>query len=112
MKMEEREMFERKLTDQLGAVIATMAYYWNQGREVKTSLFNDRGEFDSREIERIKLLACSATKKELEEALQEALDGRLACLIKLAKHYHSRKDHDRLHCAIIALMLGPEAQAA
>jgi hypothetical protein len=79
---------------------------------VKVSLFNERGEFDPREIERIKLLACSGTKEELEQTLQEALDGKLGCLMKLAKHYHSLKDHDRLHRAIDALLTEPTAQAA
>jgi hypothetical protein len=75
------------------------------------NLINDRGEFDEREIEWMKYLACSATKQELEQMLQEALDGKLGCLIKLAKHYHKLQDDERLSRAIDALLTEPEEEA-
>jgi hypothetical protein len=52
----------------------------------------------------MKYLACSATKEELEQMLQEALDGQLGCLIILAKHYHKLRDDERLSRAIDALL--------
>ena len=77
------------------------------------SLFlNDRGEPDERKIERMKLLALSATKEELEQMSQELLDRQLEGLIKLAKHYHGRKDDERLGRAIDALLTEPDAKAA
>jgi hypothetical protein len=76
------------------------------------SLFlNDRGELDKRKIERMKLLALSATKEELEQMSQELLDRQLEGLIKLAKHYHGRKDDERLRRAIEALLTEPGAEA-
>jgi hypothetical protein len=53
--------------------------------------------------------ACCITKEELEEMLQEALDGKLGCLIKLARHYYKLQDDERLSRAIDALLTKPEA---
>jgi len=65
---------------------------------------------DDREIERMRLLALSATTEELEQYLQEILDDQLRALIKLAKHYHGLQDDDRLSRAIDALLAEPEQQ--
>jgi hypothetical protein len=53
--------------------------------------------------------ACCITKEELEEMLQEALDGKLGCLITLARHYYKLQDDERLSRAIDALLTKPEA---
>ena len=67
---------------------------------------------DDCEIERLRLLVLSATNDELEEYLQASFDGQLGCLIKLARHYYSRGDDERLSRAIEALLTEPDVKAA
>jgi hypothetical protein len=55
-----------------------------------------------RQQESWRLLALSATEPELKEGFQAALDGALAGLTKLAKHWHGRGDYERLYNAFAA----------